>query len=151
MSFFFGNVNNMCSFNSSGNVNISNIHMSNNNVSINGTQYKSVSKITIETTMEKVTLEDKFVDCSIHIEGDMTQPMTLSNSKVIVNGNANTINTSNGSIYVHGDCNGNASSSNGKIEIGGNVSGNASTSNANINIKGICSGRTSTSNGKVKK
>lgn len=125
--------------------------MSGNNITINGVEYKNVSTVTIETKQEKITLNDKYVDLSVHIHGDMQQPMTLSNSKVIVDGNSNTISTSNASIHVQGDCQGSASTSNGKIEVGGSVHGNANTSNGNINITGICSGNTKTSNGKVRK
>lgn len=154
MSFFFGNSNNVCSFNnviSNGNIRVNNINMSGNTCYVNGVEYKDVSKITIETQNEKIKLEDKYVDLAITIKGDMLEPITLSNSKVIVEGNCSTISTSNASININGNCNGDATTSNGKVEVGESVYGNAITSNANINIRGICTDNTKTSNGKVNK
>jgi hypothetical protein len=148
MSWFFSNNSNN-SFN--GNISIGKINMSGNTVCMNGVEYKNVSTITIETNGEKIKLEDKYVDLTIIIQGDMTQPMTLSNSKVVVEGDSSTISTSNASIHINGNCNGSATTSNGKMEVDGSVYGNAITSNGNINIKGICTGNTKTSNGKVTK
>jgi hypothetical protein len=69
---------------------------------------------------------------------------------VTVNGDATGIQLTEGTVTVHGSCNGNVNAKSGSISIGKDVSGTCSNMSGNITIKGdVTNGSVSTMSGGV--
>jgi cytoskeletal protein CcmA (bactofilin family) len=103
---------------------------------VNGKNYGSGTNVRVANG--KVYIDDKIQESSddkninIQINGDIESLNVDICDKIIVQGNVDNVETTNGNVQVDGIVLGNVKTTNGSVKIGGSVQGEVSTVNGSI-------------------